>query len=111
MSSFFMFRDGKMQYQILPLWITNSISKQSNTTKSVEGEQIIRREKIKTTQDLNVNFKHLKIMKKPPDLYTVMIKDGYLASTPQKNFDSLNEFFHSVYSARKFRGTKARIKH
>ena len=44
-------------------------------------------------------------MKKPPDLYTVMIKDGYLASTPQKNFDSLNEFFHSVYSARKFRGT------
>ena len=45
MSSFFMFRDGKMQYQILPLWITNSISKQSNTTKSVEGEQIIRREK------------------------------------------------------------------
>ena len=77
----------------------NIVSKFQNVlTEAAEIDRCNYQEKIMSTRDTSVSFKHLKSINKSPDLPKVLINGGRSASNIEDKVKLLNDFFHSVYT-------------
>ena len=69
---------------------------QNVVTEAAEIDRCNYQEKITSTRDTSVIFKHLKCLNKSPNLPKVLINGGRSASNIQDKVNLLNDFFHSV---------------
>ena len=77
----------------------NIIRKFQNVVKeAAEIDQCNYQEKIISTRDTNMSFKHLKSLNKSPNLAKVLINGGRSASNIEDKVNLLNNLFHSVYT-------------
>ena len=67
-------------------------------TEAAKIDRCNYQEKIMSTRDSSVIFKHLKSLNKPPNLPKVLINVGRPASNIEDKVNLLNEFFHFVYT-------------
>ena len=71
---------------------------QNVVTEAAEIDRCNYQEKIMSTRDTSVIFKHLKSLNKSPNLPKVLINGGRSASNIEDKVNLLNDFFHSVYT-------------
>ena len=71
---------------------------QNAVTEAAEIDRCIYQEKIMSTRDTSVIFKHLKSLNKSPNLPKVLINGGRSASNIEDKVNLLSDFFHSVYT-------------
>ena len=78
----------------------NIIKKNQNVvTEAVEIDRCKKQEKIMSTRDTSVIFKHLNSLKKSPNLPKILINGGRTASNIDDKVNLLKDFFHSVYTS------------
>ena len=75
---------------------------QNIVTEAAEIDRCNYQEKIMSTRDTNVILKHLKSLNKSPILSKILISGGRSASNIEDKINSLNSFFHSVYTHKHF---------
>ena len=66
--------------------------------EAVEEDRLNYRENLMSTRNLHLIFKHFKSLKKSETLPKTMIKDDIAVSKAKEKVNSLNEYFHSVFS-------------
>ena len=71
---------------------------QNLVTKAAESDSVMYQEKVMSTRDKNLFFKHLKSLIKSTSLPKVMKRNGVASSSLYEKVDFLNDFFQSVYS-------------
>ena len=71
---------------------------QNVVTEAAEIDRCNFQEKIMSTRDTSVKFKHLKLLNRSSNLPKILIKGGRSASNIEDKVNLLNDFFQSVYT-------------